>query len=319
MKNFLAISGGVGGAKLGLGLTKELNEDQLSFLVNTGDDFKHAGMNISPDMDTLMYTLSGLSNQQLGWGRADESWAFLDSFKSLGGESWFQLGDRDLAVHLRRTELLNSGRLLSDVTNELFHRLGVKYRCWPMSETEVPTKVYTSDGLLSFQHYFVRDHCAHKVQSIVFEANEHARPPQGLLDYIGDPDLSGVIICPSNPYLSIDPILSITSIRKALVACAAPVVAISPIINGDSVKGPTSKIMEELKLELSAKTVASHYKGIIDGFVLDTLDGALTGEVEGMGCGVLVTNTMMKTLDDKVELAQTVVEFIGNLGDLGCG
>ena len=319
MKKFLAISGGVGGAKLGLGLTKVLSEDQLSFLVNTGDDFKHAGVNISPDIDTLMYTLSGLSNLKLGWGRADESWAFLDSFKDLGGESWFQLGDRDLAVHLRRTEMLDGGLLLSEVTAELFSRLGVKYRCWPMSETEVPTKVYTDDGLLSFQHYFVRDHCEHEVKSIMFEGNERARPPLGLLDYIMDSDLAGVIICPSNPYLSVDPILSIKSIRNALAECKAPVVAISPIINGESVKGPTSKIMAELKLELSAKTVASHYNDIINGFVLDTLDQDLVGEVEDTGCSVLVTNTMMNTLDDKTELAQTVIEFCERLGDFECG
>jgi LPPG:FO 2-phospho-L-lactate transferase len=319
MKKFLAISGGVGGAKLGLGLTQILSEDQLSFLVNTGDDFKHAGVNISPDMDTLMYTLSGLSNQQLGWGRADESWAFLDSFKTLGGESWFQLGDRDLAVHLRRTELLDSGLLLSEVTTEFFNRLGVKYRCWPMSETKVATKVYTDDGLLSFQHYFVRDHCEHKVKSIIFEGNEEAQPPQGLIEYFDDPDLAGVIICPSNPYLSIDPILSVEGIHRALTSCEAPVIAISPIINGESVKGPTSKIMAELSLELSAKTVALHYEGIINGFVLDTLDQQLVGEIEDTGCAVLVTNTMMNTLDDKTVLAQTVLELCDKLGDLKCG
>ncbi len=319
MKKFLAISGGVGGAKLGLGLTKILNEDQLSFLVNTGDDFKHAGVNISPDIDTLMYTLSGLNNQELGWGRADESWAFLDSFKTLGGESWFQLGDRDLAVHLRRTELLDSGQSLSEVTAELFSRLGVKYRCWPMSETQVSTKVYTDDGLLSFQHYFVRDHCGHEVKSIMFDGFEQAQPPQGLIDYFDDPDLAGVIICPSNPYLSIDPILSVKSIRKALSSCGAPVIAISPIINGEAVKGPTSKIMAELKLELSAKTVALHYDGLINGFVLDTLDQQIVGEIEDTGCAVLVTNTMMNTLDEKAVLAQTVLEFCDNLGELKCG
>ena len=319
MKKFLAISGGVGGAKLGLGLTKILSEDQLSFLVNTGDDFKHAGVNISPDIDTLMYTLSGLSNKELGWGRADESWAFLDSFKTLGGESWFQLGDRDLAVHLRRTELLDSGLSLSEVTAELFSRLGVKYRCWPMSESKVSTKVYSDDSLLSFQHYFVRDHCAHEVKAIMFDCSEQAQPPQDLIEYFNDPDLAGVIICPSNPYLSIDPILSVKSIRRAMACCVAPVIAISPIINGESVKGPTSKIMAELKLELSAKTVAMHYDGLINGFVLDTLDQQLVGEIEDTGCAVLVTNTMMNTLDDKAVLAQTVLEFCENLGDLKCG
>ena len=318
-QKILAITGGVGGAKLALGLSRILNPEQVMFAVNVGDDFTHLGLHISPDIDSLTYALAQENNQELGWGRADESWAFLDSFKTLGGESWFQLGDRDLAVHLRRTELLDSGLSLSEVTAELFSRLGVKYRCWPMSESKVSTKVYTDDSLLSFQHYFVRDHCAHEVKSIMFDGSEQAQPPQDLIEYFNDPDLAGVIICPSNPYLSIDPILSVKSIRRALACCVAPVIAISPIINGESVKGPTSKIMAELKLELSAKTVAMHYDGLINGFVLDTLDQQLVGEIEDTACAVLVTNTMMNTLDDKAVLAQTVLEFCENLGDLKCG
>ncbi len=309
MKKYLAISGGVGGAKLGLGLTKVLDESQLAFLVNTGDDFQHAGLNISPDLDTLMYTLSGLSNEELGWGRFDESWDFLDAYKRLGGESWFQLGDRDLAVHLRRTELLKLGNKLSAVTKELFNQLGVDYRCWPMSETEIATKVNTSDGVFSFQHYFVRDHCEHKVESIMFSGSDLAEPPVEFLTYLKDPELRGVIICPSNPFLSIDPILSIQTIRTGLISCQAPVIAVSPIVNGESIKGPTSKIMSEMNLELSARSVAQHYKGLIDGFLLDTLDTKLIYEVEQTGCKVMAHNTLMSTLDDKRELAQTVIEI----------
>ena len=313
MKKYLAITGGVGGAKLALGLTKILSESEVAFLVNTGDDFEHMGLAISPDLDTLMYTLSGLSNVELGWGRGGETWRCLDAYKKLGGDSWFSLGDEDLAVHLRRTEMLKLGSSLSEVTADLFGHLGVHYSCWPMSDKPVRTQIETEAGRLEFQHYFVRDRCEHVVKSIHFVSSSVAYPTHDLLRYLEDPDLCGIIVCPSNPFLSVDPILSVRGLKEALIGSKIPIVAISPLINGQAVKGPTAKIMKELRLVLSPVSVAAHYKDFINGFILDETDAGHAAEITKSGISVVTAQTLMASLDDRINLAQTAVNLCDKL------
>lgn len=310
---YLAITGGVGGAKLALGLAHLLSADTLGFLVNTGDDFTHSGLHISPDMDTLMYTLSGLSNTETGWGRANESWRFIENFKNLGGESWFNLGDCDLAVHVRRTGLLSEGMLLSEVTRQLYAALRVDFPVWPMSDAASPTVVQTDAGELAFQHYFVRERCAPQVKAVQFPQACMAKPPQALLDWLDDPTLAGVIICPSNPYLSVDPILAIPAIRQRLETRPYPLVAVSPIIDGAAVKGPTAKIMAELGLSQDAATIAAHYGDLLDGFILDDCDQALSAQLASEKLAVISTKTLMQTVDDRINLAQTAINFTASL------
>ncbi|MBX9606878.1 MAG: 2-phospho-L-lactate transferase [Gammaproteobacteria bacterium] len=310
MARYLAITGGVGGAKLALGLTHLLGPDELSFVVNTGDDFEHLGLHVCPDLDTLMYTLGGVSNTDTGWGRAGETWQCLDTLAALGGESWFRLGDRDLAVHLQRSARLRAGATLSTVSAELFAAHGIAHRALPMSDQPVRTLVHCDIGTLAFQHYFVRERCAPRVSGFSFAGAERASPAPGVLEALGAPDLAGVIICPSNPFLSIDPILAVGGVRAALAACAAPVIAVSPIVAGAALKGPTAKIMAELSLPQSASAVAAHYAGLIDGFILDETDRALLPELASDTLRVTCAQSVMSTLDDRVNLAHTALEFL---------
>lgn len=310
MARYLAITGGVGGAKLALGLTHLLGPDELSFVVNTGDDFEHLGLHVCPDLDTLMYTLGGVSNTETGWGRAGETWQCLDTLAALGGESWFRLGDRDLAVHLQRSARLRAGATLSAVSAELFAAHGIAHRALPMSDQPVRTLVHCDIGTLAFQHYFVRERCAPRVSGFSFAGAERASAAPGVLEALGAPDLAGVIICPSNPFLSIDPILAVGGVRAALAACAAPVIAVSPIVAGAALKGPTAKIMAELSLPQSASAVAAHYAGLIDGFILDETDRALLPELASDTLRVTCAQSVMSTLDDRVNLAHTALEFL---------
>ncbi len=310
MDRYLAISGGVGGAKLALGLTHLLTPEALTLVVNTGDDFEHLGLHVAPDLDTLMYTLSGLSNPDTGWGRAGESWQCLEALAELGGESWFRLGDRDLSVHLQRTVRLRAGASLSTVTSELYAALGIKHRALPMSDQSVRTLVHCDAGTLAFQHYFVRERCAPRVSGFSFEGAAQARPAPGVLEAINAPDLRGVIICPSNPFLSIDPILSVPSVREALRHCAAPVIAVSPIVAGLAIKGPTAKIMEELALPQTATAVAAHYGDLLDGFIIDETDRDLVAEIASDTLRVMSAPSVMVTLDDRINLAHTALEFL---------
>lgn len=311
MSRFIALTGGVGGAKLGLGLCQVLTPDELLLVVNTGDDFEHLGLHVAPDLDTLTYTLAGLANPTLGWGRADESWNCLETLGSLGGETWFQLGDRDLALHLRRTSALASGATLSDVTRSIGRQLGIEHPILPMSDQPVRTYLATPTETLSFQHYFVRERCQPRVTGIEFRGAAAARPAPGLLEAIHDCD--GVIICPSNPFLSVDPILAIPGIRDALKATAAPVIAVSPIVGGAAVKGPTAKIMHELDLGTMADDIARHYGDLLDIFVLDELDQALDGQ---LAVRTVVAQTVMRSLDDKVALARCVLAELTALATL---
>ena len=311
MTSYLAITGGVGGAKLALGLARILTSAELAFVVNTGDDFEHFGLHISPDVDTLTYTLSQLANPVLGWGRDDETWSFMETLEELGGDTWFRLGDRDLALHALRTQMLNEGATLTQVTRHLCTSLGIEHAVYPMSDQPVRTTVNTLEGALAFQHYFVREQCRPKVTGIEFKGANAARPNHQLMQWLGAKELEGVIICPSNPFLSVDPILALPGLREALANCQAKVIAVSPVIGGEAVKGPTVKMMQELGVPNSAAWVASHYADFLDGFVLDKVDMELVAEVKAMGMDVLYTNTIMTNLDERIDLARACIEFIG--------
>lgn len=310
----LALSGGVGGAKLALGLARALSPEQLTVLVNTGDDFLHLGLNICPDLDTVMYTLSGRGNREAGWGLEGETWNFLDALKALGEESWFQLGDRDLATHVMRTRLLEEGHSLTEVTRELCRRFSVPQDVLPMSDRRVATMVHLKEGgVLPFQQYFVRDRCEPAVSGFHFDGIEEATPPAPLFELLADPQLHAIVICPSNPFVSIDPILEVPGLRQALMTCSAPVVAVTPIVGGQAIKGPTAKMMKELGMPTTPQAVAGHYGELLDGFVVDNLDGDAAAEVEGLGIPTTVTDTVMVTLDDRVRLARNTLEFASRL------
>jgi len=306
--DYLAITGGVGGAKLALGLSHVLAPDQVAFAVNTGDDFEHLGFSISPDIDTLTYTLADLANRQEGWGRSDESWAFMEALEALGGETWFRLGDRDLALHTFRTAALEAGRSLSDVTAEISTRLGIEHAILPMSDDPVRTTVETPDGPLAFQHYFVRDRCRPTVTGFDFRGAEDARLNPAIAHLL--PSLKGIIICPSNPFVSVDPLLSIAGTRQTFADLDIPIVAVSPIVGGTAIKGPTAKMMAELQMPSGAQAIAEHYAGLIDGFVLDEEDRALHGTLD---VPTVVTQTVMVTLEDRISLARSTLEFLGSL------
>lgn len=316
--SYVALSGGVGGAKLALGLCDVLEDPgRLTVVANTGDDFEHLGLKVCPDLDTLTYTLAGLANLETGWGRAGESGAFMEALAALGGETWFFLGDKDLAIHVERIRRLRAGESLSAITSDLCARLGIQARIVPMSDDPVPTIVETEDGPLAFQHYFVRERCRPRVLGFRHEGAERARASDGFLDALAAPDLGAVIICPSNPYISIDPILAVPGVRAALADCRAPVLAVSPIIGGQAVKGPTAKMMAECGIVPSATAIAEHYAGLIDGFVLDEADRAEAAGIDTAGVAVEVTRTMMTARDEKQALARAVLAFAERIGAAG--
>jgi len=308
MRRILAITGGVGGAKLALGLAKRLGPDEALFAVNTGDDFTHLGLEIAPDLDTLTYTLAGLANPELGWGRADETWSFMETLGQLGGPTWFRLGDRDLALHLQRTDLLAGGATRTDAAAAIARSLGIAHPIAPMSDDPVRTMVHTPDGTLAFQHYFVRDRCAPSVTGFSFKGIEQARPNPLILKWLDQ--ATGIVICPSNPFVSVDPLLGLPGMRAALKRCGAPVIAVSPIVGGQAIKGPTAKMMQELRVPATAAQVAAHYGDLLDGFVLDQQDRDLDG---ALAPATIVAQTVMLTLADRVALADTVLGFIETL------
>ncbi len=303
---WIALTGGIGGAKLALGLARVLAPDRLTIVVNTGDDFEHLGLHISPDIDTTLYTLAGIANPELGWGRADETWSFMTALERLGGPTWFKLGDRDLALHVERTRRLKAGATLSAVTAHLAESLGVGPRVVPMSDDAVRTVVESDQGPLAFQDYFVGRKCAPRVTAIRFAGADQARPAPGVLAALAEPGLAGVILCPSNPWLSVDPILAAPGLREALRASGAPVVAVTPIIAGKAVKGPTAKIMAELGLDVSVLSIVAHYRGLIDGFVLDAEDRALESRI---GLPMRVAHTRMRSIEDRIALAEETIAF----------
>lgn len=301
----IALSGGVGGAKLALGLSRVLPPEDLLVVVNTGDDFEHLGLSISPDIDTVMYTLAGLANRELGWGRHDETWSFMETMEALGGETWFRLGDRDVALHVERTRRLRRGESLSAVTNALAAKMGIPQRIVPMSDDPIRTRLLTGDGWLDFQEYFVHRRCEPVVSQLEFHGAATARPHPEFMAALADPRLQAVVICPSNPFISVEPILAIPGVRDAMANCAAPVIAVSPIIAGRAVKGPTAKMMTELGLDPSAGTVAQRYSDLLDGYVIDHAD---MSEVVSIDARVMLAQTLMTTIEDREALARTVLE-----------
>ena len=312
-KRILAITGGIGGAKLCLGLAKILGSEELAFVVNSADDFRHLGLHVSPDIDTLVYTLSGTANAETGWGRCDESWNFMQALKELGGESWFALGDKDLAMHVERTRLLADGWSLTEVTKNLASALGIDYPIFPMCDESLRTRVETDQGVLDFQTYFVRERCEPTVRGFVYDGADRSRLNPALTAWLDEAPPSGVILCPSNPYVSIEPILQVNGMRDFLVNCQAPVVAVSPVVAGQAIKGPTVKMMRELGVPGTAETVAAYYADFLDGFVLDTEDEGQALRIQALGLETTVTQSVMRSLDDRTALARDCLDFVDQL------
>lgn len=307
----VALAGGVGGAKLADGLAQVLQPENLTVIVNTGDDFSHWGLNISPDIDTVCYTLAGLANPLTGWGRQDESWSVFEQMERLGAEAWFRLGDKDLATHLERTRRLKDGEPLSSITRDFCARWGVRHTVLPMTDDPVATMVDSVEmGELAFQEYFVHQRCEPTVKGFRFAGIEKARPAPGVVEALAAAD--AVVICPSNPWVSVDPILK--TLKNLEIFESKCLVAISPIIGGKTVKGPAAKMFAELGIEPSALAVARHYGSpLLSGFVLDTIDAALAEPVSTLGIVPLCTNTIMNLSDNRSQLAQDVLNFIQRL------
>jgi LPPG:FO 2-phospho-L-lactate transferase len=308
MTRVVALAGGVGGAKMATGLQAALPPGALTVVVNTGDDFEHWGLTICPDLDTVLYNLAGVNNPDTGWGRDQDSFRLLETMSHLGGEDWFRLGDKDVALHLRRTEWLQQGIRLSEVTDRLRRAFGVPSVVLPMSDEPVRTLVHTDEGDLPFQHYFVRLRCDPIVMDLSFVGAESARVPEAVAKAIHNAHL--IVFCPSNPYLSIDPILSVPGMRRLLQDAPAPKIAVSPIVGGDAVKGPAAKMMRELGQMVSPLTVVDHFDELLDGFVLDTADAEIAGAVQ---VPALVTTTLMSDLASKRQLAHEILAFAAQL------
>ncbi len=307
----LALCGGVGGAKLAAGLAGVLAPEQLTVVVNTGDDFEHLGLAISPDIDTVVYTLSGLADEARGWGVAEESWQALSMLGRLGEADWFRLGDRDLAMHIARTRRLRVGETLSQVTAGLARRLGIGPAIVPMSDEAVRTKIETADGLLDFQRYFVAEQCKPVARAIGFAGAAAARPSPGFETALSRPDLAAVIVCPSNPYLSIDPLLSLPGVRQRLAALKVPRVAVSPIVGGQAIKGPTAKLMAELGANVDVGGIARHYQGLIDRLVIDEADRTEAARVEALGIAADIAPAIMRSHEDRRALARATLAAAG--------
>jgi LPPG:FO 2-phospho-L-lactate transferase len=308
----LALSGGVGGAKLVLGLSKVVPPGKLVVVANTGDDFEHFGLHVSPDVDTLLYTLAELGNPETGWGRRNETWTFMAALEVLGGETWFRLGDGDLATHVERTQRLKSGDRLSSIIADFARRFGIATKILPMTDDIVRTRVLTSGGWLDFQRYFVEQQCRPEVKDFSFEGATFARPHKDLIAALAEPTLRAVVICPSNPFISVDPILAVPGVRDALLHCNAPIVAVAPIIGGKAVKGPTAKMMRELGMDVSAAAVAHHYGSLLNGFVLDQADAVLAAE---LSVPTVSTSTLMRSLSDREQLAKVVLALADRLSE----
>ncbi len=304
----VALAGGVGGAKLVDGLASILPAEHLTAIVNTGDDFEHLGLSISPDLDTVMYTLAGVANPETGWGRADETWSFLETLGKLGGPTWFRLGDRDLALHTERTRRLLHRETLSEVTADFCEALGIQVQLLPMSDDPIRTIVHTDEGELAFQEYFVARACEPRVRSFEFVGADTSKPAPGVIEAISQAD--SVIFCPSNPWVSLDPILAVPGIREAIEA--KPSIGVSPIVGGKAIKGPAAKMYTELNVDPSAFAVAQHFPQL-DAFVIDAADADWMESIRTLGVEPFVTQTVMDSIEARRRLAQEVLEFIGEL------
>jgi LPPG:FO 2-phospho-L-lactate transferase len=307
--NIVALAGGVGGAKLAYGLAQIVAPENLTIIVNTGDDFEHLSLSISPDLDTVMYTLAGLANPTTGWGVKDESWNMMAAMARYAGPTWFQLGDRDLATHLLRTKWLREGFPYTWVTKELCRRLGIRCTVLPMTEKPVRTIIQTAEAELPFQVYFVEQQCRPVVQAIRFEGIEEAEPSREVINALRQAEV--IIFCPSNPLVSLGPILALPNMNRILVATRVPKIAVSPIVKGEALKGPAAKMMTELGMEVSAVGVARHLQHVLTGFVIDHLDEQHQDALTDMGLRTLVTTTIMNNDQAKIKLAQEILEFAG--------
>jgi LPPG:FO 2-phospho-L-lactate transferase len=313
MTRIVALCGGVGGAKLAHGLAQVLEPDELSIVVNTGDDFDHLALRICPDVDTVLYTLSGKDNREAGWGRAAETWEVLGEVERLGGETWFKLGDKDIALHLLRRTLLDRGIRPTAVTRELGARLGVRHRVLPMTDAPVATIIRTPDGELAFQDYFVRRRCEPRITGMRFDGASAATPSPEVAAALSDPALGGIIVCPSNPYVSIGPILATGNLREQLATARAPVLAVSPIVGGRALKGPAAKMMAELEVPVTALAVARIYADFIDAMLLDEQDRGLLTERHRDDPQLLVAPTVMHTVEDRIALARECLRLLAAL------
>jgi LPPG:FO 2-phospho-L-lactate transferase len=307
---YIALAGGVGGAKLALGLSQTLPPEELMIVVNSADDFDHLGLRICPDLDTVMYTLANVANRDTGWGLQGETWNFLDALEKLGGETWFRVGDRDLATHVERTHRLRGGETLSSVTGDFAARLGIRHTIAPVTDSDVRTIVQTSEGALPFQEYFVKRQCEPPVTGFDFVGAEQAVPAAPVRAAIESGDVDGVILCPSNPYVSIAPIIAIPAVHDFLSNCGLPVIAVSPIVGGRALKGPAARMMHDLGVPSSAYSIAEHYRELVTGMVIDTLDQSDAEAIGSLGMQVKVTNTVMTSNAEKTALARDVLDFI---------
>jgi LPPG:FO 2-phospho-L-lactate transferase len=301
-----ALAGGVGAARFLQGLVRIVSEKEVTVIVNTGDDIELYGLHVSPDLDIVMYTLAGIVDEEKGWGIRGDTFHCLDTLQKYGHETWFNLGDKDLATHIYRTHQLKNGLSLSEVTSRLCQALGLSVKILPMTNERFATKIATDSGAIHFQEYLVKRGAQDKVMNVVFEGAEEAQPAPRVVDSILESDM--VIICPSNPIVSIGTILSVKNVRNALRETKARVVAISPIVGGRPIKGPADKLMQGLGLDVSAYSVAKLYQDFLDAFIIDRVDEAEKEHIENLGMQVIVTNTIMKTLEDKMQLAKVVLE-----------
>lgn len=308
-KTVVAICGGVGGAKLALGMQHLLGR-RLTVIVNVADDFEHMGLRICPDLDTVIYTLGGVSDEARGWGRAGETWNFMEATKLIGSEHWFALGDRDLALHVERTRRLAAGETLTEIILSVAGKFGIAPQLLPVTDDNVRTKVETDVGVLDFQRYFVERRCEPTVRQISFEGAATARMNPRVGEILSSAQLDAIIICPSNPYLSVDPILAVPGVREAMKRSRAPIIAVSPIIDGRAIKGPTAKIMNELKIETSSRSIARHYAGLIDGLLVDSADAE---DATALDTRVHAALTLMTDLSSRIALAREVLAFAARL------
>ncbi|MBS7659247.1 MAG: 2-phospho-L-lactate transferase [Candidatus Parvarchaeota archaeon] len=306
MGGIVALAGGVGAARLLRGLVKLVKPEDVVVIGNIGDDLELFGLHISPDLDIVAYTLAGIVDEERGWGIAGDTFHCLEMLKKLGFEAWFRLGDRDLAIHIARTMMLREGCTLSEATRRICEMLGIKVRIIPVSDNPIRTRVKANGRFLDFQDYFVKRGAVDAVEGVMFEGADEAKPAPGVIEAIKG--AKRIIICPSNPILSIAPILSVSGVREALRGSASPIVGVSPIIGGRAVKGPLVKVMECLGMEASAYGVANFYKGLISHFVIDRLDAWLKPRIERLGIKVIIADTLMKSLEDSVNLARVVLE-----------
>ena len=307
----LAISGGVGGAKLAAGLAAVLPPERLTIVVNTGDDFEHLGLTVCPDIDSVTYALADLNDTERGWGVRGETWQAMERLRALGEADWFSLGDRDMAMHIARSWRLRDGQSLSAVTARLTGEQGIRHSIVPMSDARVRTQIETEAGWIDFQHYFVRKQCRPAARAIRFAGTPGAAPSPGFAEAMARPDLAAVILCPSNPFLSVDPILAVDGVRDALSGLKAPRIAVSPLVGGKALKGPLAKLLGELGRESGNRAIAAHYRGLVDHLIIDESDAADAEGLRAMGVCATIAATVMCDAADRERLARVALSAAG--------